>query len=138
MAAAAAAAAAATAAAAAAAAAAVAAGDATGAARPPTHEYNISGALVPVPPPVRARPTAGTGVGSGDADEPRDDRYGHDNETANFYDWRDVFPELEALARGLPEITAECLKVAAWKAWPEKHYEEGGGRDWKVKEGCRV
>ena len=97
---------------------------------PPTHEYNISGALIPVSPPVgaRARTGAGAEVGGGDPDEPRDDG------TANFYEWRDVFPELEALAMGLPEITAECLQVASWKAWPEKHYEEGGGQDWKVRE----
>lgn len=109
---------------------------ATDTAPPPTHEYNISGTLIPVRPPVGASAGAGAGpsVGGGDAEAPQDDRHDAD-ETANFYEWRDVFPELEALARALPEITAECLQVASWKAWPEKHYEEGGGQDWKVRDG---
>lgn len=52
--------------------------------------------------------------------------------TPNFFDWKEVFPELKALAQGLPEILAECTKVSNWKTWPEKHYEEGGEQDWKV------
>ena len=53
-------------------------------------------------------------------------------DTANYYDWKEVFPELEVLVHGMAEIMAECLQVAAWKAWPEKHYEEGKMQDWKV------
>lgn len=72
--------------------------------------YNISGALVPL---VRA-------------EEP------HQEDTANYYDWKEVFPELEVLVHGMAEIMAECSQVAAWQAWPEKHYEDGGMQDWKV------
>lgn len=57
------------------------------------------------------------------------------DDTPNYYDWQDLFPELKALVDGLSEIAAECAQVAAWKAWPEKHYDEGGGQDWKVRFG---
>ena len=72
--------------------------------------FNISGEWVP---PARAG-------------EPRR------GETANYYSWREVYPELEVLVRGMADIVAECDQVAAWKAWPEKHYDEGGNHDWKV------
>lgn len=78
-------------------------------------EYNISGTLVPL-----AR-----------AEEP------YQEDTANYYDWKEVFPELEVLVHGMAEIMAECSHVAAWKAWPEKHYEEGRKQDWKVTH-CRL
>ncbi|CAN0385515.1 unnamed protein product [Hapterophycus canaliculatus] len=54
------------------------------------------------------------------------------DDTPNYYDWQDLFPELQALIDGRTEIAAECAQVAAWKAWPEKHYDEGGTQDWKV------
>ena len=55
-----------------------------------------------------------------------------EDNTPNYYDWKELFPELKALIDAMPEIAAECGRVAAWKAWPEKHYDEGGGQDWKV------
>jgi len=55
-----------------------------------------------------------------------------ENDTPNYYDWRDLFPALQSLVDGMSEISAECGQVAAWKAWPEKHYDEGGTQDWKV------
>lgn len=75
---------------------------------PAKHAFSLSGELVPV-----------TAAGEEDV-------------TPNYYDWKELFPELEALANAMPEIAAECGQVAAWKAWPEKHYDEGGGQDWKV------
>lgn len=54
------------------------------------------------------------------------------DDTPNYHDWQNLFPELKVLVDGLSEIAAECAQVAAWKAWPEKHYDEGGGQDWKV------
>lgn len=77
---------------------------------PAGHTFNLAGALVPLV-----------------AEEPAEDG------TPNFYDWKDVFPELEVLLHGMSEIAAECGEVSAWKAWPEKHYGEGGGHDWKVR-----
>lgn len=71
------------------------------------HAFSLSGELVPV-------------TAAGEDDSP------------NYYDWKDLFPELKALVDAMPEIAAECGQVAAWKAWPEKHYDEGGGQDWKV------
>lgn len=55
-----------------------------------------------------------------------------DDETANYYDWKVLFPELKVLILGLSEITAECERIAAWKSWPEDHKGEGGAQDWKV------
>lgn len=56
-------------------------------------------------------------------------------DTPNFYDWRDLFPELQALTDAMPEIYAECGQVAAWTNWPEtasEEYDEGENEDWKV------
>lgn len=56
-------------------------------------------------------------------------------DTPNFYDWRDLFPELQALIDAMPEIYAECGQVAAWTNWPEtasEEYDEGENEDWKV------
>lgn len=58
------------------------------------------------------------------------------DDTPNYYDWKDLFPELKALIDAKAEIAAECAQVAAWKAWPEKHYDEGGTQDWKVWKLC--
>lgn len=71
------------------------------------HAFSLSGELVPV--------TAAA-----------------EDDTPNYFDWKELFPELKALVEAMPEISAECGQVAAWKAWPEKHYDEGGGQDWKV------
>lgn len=76
----------------------------------PVQAFNLSGELVPAI-------AAGASL---EADTP------------NYYDWQDLFPELRCLVDGISEITAECKRVAAWKAWPEKHYDEGGAQDWKV------
>lgn len=73
------------------------------------HAFSLSGELVPV-----------TAEG------------GDEDDTPNYYDWKGLFPELKALVDAMPEIAAECGRVAAWKAWPEKHYDEGGNQDWKV------
>lgn len=56
-----------------------------------------------------------------------------EDNTPNYYDWRDLFPALQTLVDGMSEISRECGQVAAWKAWPEKHYDEGGAQDWKVR-----
>lgn len=72
--------------------------------------FNISGELVPVA-------VAGESL---------------EDDTPNYYDWQDLFPELKPLVDGKSEITAEAKQVGAWKAWPEKHYDEGGAQDWKV------
>lgn len=54
--------------------------------------------------------------------------------TPNYFDWNCLFPELKILVDEFAEILEECSRVSAWKAWPEKHYDEGGGEDWKVRE----
>ncbi|CAM9300143.1 unnamed protein product, partial [Pylaiella littoralis] len=55
-----------------------------------------------------------------------------EDDTPNYYNWQDLFPELKSLVDETWEIAAECRRVATWKAWPEKHYDEGGAQDWKV------
>lgn len=82
---------------------------------PAKHAFSLSGELVPV-----------TAEGAGE------------DATPNYYDWKELFPELKALVEAMPEISAECGRVAAWKAWPEKHYDEGGGQDWKVCQWAHV
>lgn len=72
--------------------------------------FNLSGELVP----QTAAPTEGAG-------------------TPNYYDWKELFPELKLLIRAFAEIATECADVGGWKAWPEQHYGEGGGQDWKVR-----
>lgn len=52
--------------------------------------------------------------------------------TPNFFDWKELFPELSILENHFSEILKECMQVSSWKAWPENHYEEGGNQDWKV------
>lgn len=52
--------------------------------------------------------------------------------TPNYFNWKELFPELKVLVEGLADISAECIQVSNWRAWPEKHYEEGGEQDWKV------
>eukprot|EP00752_Nemacystus_decipiens_P001888 g1818.t1 len=73
------------------------------------YAFSLSGDLVPV-----------TGEGQ------------DEDGTPNYYDWKELFPELKALVDAIPQIAAECGAVSAWKAWPEKHYDEGGSQDWKV------
>jgi len=52
----------------------------------------------------------------------------------SFHDWRDVFPELNALVEARDVIREEARHVAetGWKEWPEEHYSDGGAQDWKV------
>lgn len=55
-----------------------------------------------------------------------------DEGTPNYFDWKELFPELQVLVHGMSEILAECSQVSNWKAWPEKHYDKDGEQDWKV------
>lgn len=56
----------------------------------------------------------------------------------NYFDWNELYPELKILVEGLSEILQECLQVSSWRAWPEKHYDEGCGQDWKVRVLIRI
>ena len=56
-----------------------------------------------------------------------------DDGTPNYFDWKELFPELQVLVHGMSEIFAECSQVSNWKAWPEKHYDKEGEQDWKVQ-----
>lgn len=55
-----------------------------------------------------------------------------DDGTPNYFDWKEIYPELQVLVHGMSEILAECSQVSNWKAWPEKHYDREGEQDWKV------
>ncbi|CAM9689242.1 unnamed protein product [Choristocarpus tenellus] len=52
--------------------------------------------------------------------------------THNYFSWQETFPGIRVLSEGFSDILEECLTVSGWKSWPEKHYTEGEGQDWKV------
>lgn len=54
------------------------------------------------------------------------------SEAPSFFEWSELFPELQELLDGFAAIRAEMSKVGDWKAWPENHYMDGGSQDWKV------
>jgi len=49
-----------------------------------------------------------------------------------YYDWREIYPELQILLDNFDDILQEAEQVSHWKEWPENHYREGGNQDWKV------
>lgn len=51
---------------------------------------------------------------------------------ANFYEWEEVYPELRLLLDQFDVIRDEANAVGGWTPWPEYHFREGGGSDWRV------
>ena len=71
-----------------------------------------------------------------------------------YYDWRDIYPELKILLDNIDILTIEsetiryhCIIIITtiiiiiitfitiisnWVPWPEDHYSDGGGTDWTV------
>ena len=50
---------------------------------------------------------------------------------ANFFDWRELFPELEILLESISIINEEIETVGQWMPWPEDHFADnvrGTGR----------
>ncbi|CAM9599968.1 unnamed protein product, partial [Heterosigma akashiwo] len=49
-----------------------------------------------------------------------------------YYDWRELYPQLQVLIDNYEDILQEAEAVTGWHAWPEYHFREGGNNDWKV------
>lgn len=52
--------------------------------------------------------------------------------TPNYFDWRELFPQLQILIDNLDIIKEEYLGIKQWIPWPEDHFSDGGGSDWTV------
>jgi hypothetical protein len=40
----------------------------------------------------------------------------------NYYEWREIFPELQILKDNIDVILAEAESVPSWIPWPEDHF----------------
>lgn len=49
-----------------------------------------------------------------------------------YYDWREVFPQLQILYDNISVLAEESLSVHTWIPWPEDHFGEYGQSDWTV------
>ena len=52
--------------------------------------------------------------------------------TPNYFDWKEIYPELRILIENLSVIQEESRKVPKWTNWPEDHYSVGGEGSWTV------
>lgn len=43
---------------------------------------------------------------------------------ANFFDWRELFPELNVLVESIDTISEEIGTVGQWMPWPEDHFAD--------------
>lgn len=54
----------------------------------------------------------------------------------NYYDWKEIYPELQILLDNIDVIKAESEKIPQWVPWPEDLYNVNGlednTKDWKV------
>ena len=54
----------------------------------------------------------------------------------NFYEWRDLYPELEVLYRNQDLLREELENIPKWVPWPEDHFslakDDSNTRDWTV------
>ncbi len=59
---------------------------------------------------------------------------GTEDDTACFFNWHEIYPQLALLRDNVKEIAKEAQSVEHWTPWPEEHYDmsSGGARDWKV------
>lgn len=73
-----------------------------------------------------------------DSDEDDDDDEIFDDDLANYYAYKDVYPQLEVLKDNFDVIRDEMqavLSSSSWPFWPEKHYAEGDN-EWRVFPFC--
>jgi len=66
-----------------------------------------------------------------------DDKYSSDAETSpnvapRYYDWRELFPQLQLLYDNVDVLAEEAATVHCWTPWPEDHFGEYGESDWTV------
>jgi aspartyl/asparaginyl beta-hydroxylase (cupin superfamily) len=56
--------------------------------------------------------------------------------TENYYDWKEIFPELRILLDNFDVIKAEAEKISQWVPWPEDHFNvkemESNAKEWRV------
>jgi aspartyl/asparaginyl beta-hydroxylase (cupin superfamily) len=52
--------------------------------------------------------------------------------TPNYFDWRDIYPDLQILYDNISIIAAEAETVPRWTAWPEDQLYQGSTGDWTV------
>jgi hypothetical protein len=53
----------------------------------------------------------------------------------NFYEWEELFPELEILKQNIDVIAEEVATVGTWMPWPEDHFAlntRGASNEWAV------
>jgi len=53
-------------------------------------------------------------------------------EAENFYEWRELFPELQLLYDNVAVLVDEASRIQDWTPWPEDHFALGGVTDWTV------
>lgn len=61
--------------------------------------------------------------------------YGEGGVPPNYYDWREVFPDLQFVIDAWRDIRdeAQAIQSKSWKPWPERNlYRVDQGQDWKV------
>jgi aspartyl/asparaginyl beta-hydroxylase (cupin superfamily) len=49
-----------------------------------------------------------------------------------YYDWRELFPQLQLLYDNVDVLAEEAATVHCWTPWPEDHFGEYGESDWTV------
>ena len=54
------------------------------------------------------------------------------DKTPNYYDWRDLYPEMQILIDNITIINEESKHLPLWTPWPEDHYSVGGVGSWTV------
>jgi len=68
------------------------------------------------------------------ADE--DDTHPEQSSGRNFFNWREIYPELELLYNNQTMIYEEMSKISRWVPWPEDHFslpnDFNNSKDWTV------
>lgn len=66
-----------------------------------------------------------------DPDMKRSSHYSNDI-AEQFYDWKELFPELQIFVDNYNKIREEVENIGSWIPWPEDHFSDGGQADWTV------